>query len=164
MRPLFAYAVSLTRDPTGAEDLVQECAVRVLTAKNVPTEALAYRAWACRILRNLFIDGLRADKRRPTEPEEEAESVVDWGSDDQMVSSITVRAAMARVSPSHQEILTLVDIVGFSYGEAAGVLDVPKGTVMSRLSRARSALLGQITGSNVHPLPLAKMARKKAEQ
>jgi len=154
---LYGYAISLANDRELARDLVQECAVRALSAARVPNDEAAYRAWLFRILRNAFIDRQRRENGNPvidndlSEVEEDAQI---WRYDDRMVSVLTVRLGLARLSHAHREIIALVDFGGFSYAEAAGFLEVPKGTVMSRLSRAREALLETISESNVQPIPL----------
>ena len=158
LKRLFGYAYSLTNDRDTSQDLVQECALKALTAKRVPRDEPAYRAWLFRILRNAFIDRIRHDKKLlqalETEP---AENLVEYFSgEERFISVLTVKIEMAKLAPLHREIIALIDIAGFSYGEAADSLDVPVGTVMSRLSRARAALLKAIGTSNVQELPLRK--------
>jgi RNA polymerase sigma-70 factor (ECF subfamily) len=154
---LYGYAISLANDREVARDLVQECAVKALSAGRVPQDEPAYRAWLFRILRNAFLDRQRRDNGTPVIDNDLAEVEEDaqvWRYDDRLVSVLTVRLGLARLSRAHREIIALVDLGGFTYAEAAGFLDVPKGTVMSRLSRAREALLEAITESNVQPMPL----------
>lgn len=154
---LFGYAFSLTSDREFSRDLVQDCALKALTARQIPVDEAAYRAWLFRILRNTFLDGVRrlnggtvvlADEnlRHGNEP---------WICDDHIVNTLTVRLGMAKLSPAHREIIVVIDIVGFSYGEAATLLGVPSGTIMSRVSRARQALLQVIEENNVRSLPVA---------
>ena len=152
---LFAYAVALTRDRADAEDLVQDCAVRVLSAKRIPD-------WSFRILRNLFIDRCRAASRQglawsdADETRESAPARTEEG----LVSTLTVRMGMERLSTPHREMLALIDFCGYSYAEAADILEIPSGTVMSRVSRARRALLNQIAASNIREMPLARERKK----
>jgi RNA polymerase sigma-70 factor (ECF subfamily) len=155
---LYGYAVSLARDHHQAEDLVQECALRVLKAKNVPHDERAYRAWLFRILRNLFIDQARREKTAAAVVEEQyfARETEYWQGEERFISVMSVRLAMAKLPRAQREIITLIDFVGFSYAETAQLLDVPIGTVMSRISRARRMLLETIEPSNVHELPLRK--------
>ena len=63
-----------------------------------------------------------------------------------------MRSGLTRLSGAHREIIALIDIAGFSYAEAAALLQLPVGTVMSRVSRARQALLAVISEHNVHSL------------
>ncbi len=153
---LFGYAVWLTGDREQARDLVQDCAVKALAAKTIPEEAPAYRAWLLRILRNTFIDRLRRPGRRLEELHDDwpAEKDGVWRCEDDLITGLTVKLGLAKLSPAHREIIGLIDIVGLSYAEASKLLDIPRGTVMSRLSRAREALLRIIAGSNVRPLPV----------
>ncbi len=154
---LFGYALSLGNDREAAQDLVQECVLRALAARRSPTDEPAYRAWLFRILRNAYLDQARRLDReaRPSDDEPAVDSNLVWRCDERLISELTIRAGMARLTPCHREIIALVDIVGFSYAEAAALLNVPPGTVMSRLSRARLALLGEVMDGNVRPLPLA---------
>ena len=75
-----------------------------------------------------------------------------WRYDDRAIAKITVRQALLQLSQDMREIVVLVDLVGFSYAEAAEILDVPNGTVMSRLSRARAILLAIVEDVSVRVL------------
>jgi RNA polymerase sigma-70 factor (ECF subfamily) len=163
---LYGYAFSLLRDAPAAADLLQDCALRAIAARDVPKDEAAYRAWLFRIMRNLFIDGLRRDQRAAFVFDADAadgESVEYWGGDERLIDQVTVRLAFQRLDARQREILGLVDIAGLSYREAAFVLDVPNGTVMSRISRARKKLLELIEDSNVRALPIRKGAAGDAE-
>ena len=145
-----AFARSLIGDADQARDLVQEAAARALAAHNVPVDAAAYRAWAFRIVRNAALDEIRARAPRQFSLPDAAADL--WSFDDACIAKITVEQGMAAIAPVHREIIALVDIAGFSYTEAAEILGVPAGTVMSRIARARSALLKVIESSSVRPL------------
>lgn len=153
---LFGYAFSLTNDREQSRDLVQDCAVKALSARRVPLDEAAYRAWLFRILRNTFLDRLRRANGVSYLGDEEPWDGRDGPGniDDRMVSILTVRLGMAKLAPAHREMIAVVDILGLSYAEAADLLELPVGTVMSRLSRARRALLGIISESNVRALRL----------
>lgn len=145
-----AFARTLIGDADQARDLVQEAAARALSARNVPTNAPAYRAWAFKIVRNAAFDELRSRApRKYSLPDEPADL---WRFDEAHIAKITVEQGLATIAPAHREIIGLIDIAGFSYGEAAELLGVPAGTVMSRIARARSALLQAIESSSVRPL------------
>lgn len=151
---LFGYAFSLTLDRDAARDLVQDCALRALEARRRPSDEAAFRAWLFTILRNRFIDQRRRAGRvsevladEPAVPE-----AVSWNNDSSVINGISVRVGLRKLSSDHRDILSLVDIASFSYGEAASVLDVPVGTVMSRISRARRALMHHLAASNVHAI------------
>lgn len=152
---LAGYAVCLTNDRDQARELVQDCALRALSAQRVPRDEPAYRAWVFTILRNLHIDRLRR-RRQPIEGLNEAEAVASWQVwqfDETLITGITVRLGLSKLRPAHREVLGLVDVAGFSYAETARILEIAPGTVMSRVSRARQALLEALVDSNVHPFP-----------
>jgi RNA polymerase sigma-70 factor (ECF subfamily) len=133
-----------------ARDLVQEAAARALAARNVPSDIPAYRAWVFRIVRNAAIDELRAQAPRKYElPDVPADL---WRFDDACIAKITVEQGLAGIAPVHREIIALIDIAGFSYAESADMLGIPVGTVMSRIARARAALLQTIEASTVRPM------------
>ena len=122
----------------------------------MPGEARAYRAWMFRIVRNAAIDEVRRKQR--VVAVEAAEVAVDlWNFDAARIAKITVGQALATLDPAHREIVALIDIAGFSYAEAAEMLGVPAGTVMSRLARARAALLAAIESSTVRPMTSSQM-------
>jgi RNA polymerase sigma-70 factor (ECF subfamily) len=161
---LLGYAQSLTRDREQARDLVQEVACKALAARQIPPDEAAYRAWLFRILRNHFIDDLRRrgrDQRRLTEiAAAEPIAVEYWRGDERLINRLSVRAAMARIKPGQAEILALIDIAGLSYREAADVMSVPVGTIMSRLSRARAAVLNALEGEGARVLEISKQKQR----
>lgn len=139
---LYGYAYSLTHEAELAEELVHEAVVRSLAARSVPGDEPAYRAWLFRILRNAFIDRYRrqAGLANVPFPGEEDNSAWGYGSEAQQVNALAVRLAFRRLPLAHREIIGAIDISGLSYAEAAALLGVPLGTIMSRISRARAAL------------------------
>lgn len=160
---LHGYAQFLTRDVDRAEDLLQDASVRVLAAKREPKEDAAYRVWLFRIVRNVFIDRFRQQQRRQgvevgTETIDEL-SMEYHISDERLIDRLAVRDALQRIKPDHVEILAMIDVAGLSYREAADVLEVPVGTVMSRVSRARGALLAALDSGESRVVPLS--ARRK---
>lgn len=146
---LYTFARTMLGDADAARDLVQEAATRALAARRVPEEAPAYCAWLFKIVRNAALDELRR-RRRPA-PEQHPPADL-WRFDEASIAKITVSQALAVLAPPHREIISLIDIAGFSYGEAAALLNVPAGTIMSRIARARSALLAAIEASSVRPM------------
>lgn len=153
---LFGYAVCLCGEREQARDLTQEALLKALAARSTPSDEAAYRAWLFKILRNLYIDRVRREGRSLVEAEAEeapVESVEIWRGDEHLLSALTVKLALTKLRPAHREIIALVDIAGFSYAEAAALLSLPVGTVMSRLSRAREALLSVVVDNNVSTLP-----------
>lgn len=162
---LYGYAFSLSGAVHDAHDLVQETAVKALKAARVPEEEPAYRGWLFTILRNSWLDTVRRRSRRP-----EFDCVEDisdnlgasvWTNEDSLISTLTVKLCLTRLSPLHREVLGLVDVTGFTYDEAAEILGVPVGTVTSRIARARNAMLADLAEGNVHPFP-AERQRQEA--
>ena len=156
---LYRYALSLCRHEDDARDLVQAAAVKALSSRRTPRDEPAYRAWLFRILRNDFLDGLRRKRWAEAFLIDDAEdgaagaAMEYWGGDERFINVVSVRLALDRLPALHREILTLVDIAGFGYREAADMLGVPVGTVMSRVSRARRRLLEAVEDSNIRALP-----------
>ena len=151
-RNLFGYARALCSE--AAEDLYQEALVRAMSAKCVPAEPSTFRIWMFQVLRNLWIDQLRARTRVQSHVAsglETAEAYANTEGEDAIVSRLAVREAFMQLSRDHREVLALVDIGGFSYDETGALLSVPRGTVMSRVSRARAALLDRLTTDVVIP-------------
>ncbi len=134
-----------------ARDLVQEGAARALAARHVPADEPAYRAWMFRIVRNAALDHLR-HARVSTTAATPPREVDLWRYDDACIAKITVEQGLAALEASRREVIALIDIAGFSYAEAADMLGIPIGTVMSRISRARACLLAAIQASAVRPL------------
>ena len=146
---LFAFARVMLVDVEAARDIVQEASARALAAARVPADPAAYRAWIFRIVRNAAIDEIRRRRR----PEIELDATADlWRFDDARIAKITVEQGLTMLVPEHREIISLIDIAGFSYSDVAGLLEIPVGTVMSRITRAREALLAAIDASSVRPL------------
>jgi RNA polymerase sigma-70 factor (ECF subfamily) len=157
---LYGYAVSLCSDPTLAEDLAQETIAKAIAARRIPHDKTAFRAWMFRILRNTFIDHTRrtgrlvaldADDRADGADADDGD--VPDNVEDGLVNALTVRFALEKLKPGQREIIGLIDIAGFSYAEAAALLEVPDGTIMSRISRARKNLADAIVDTNIVPLP-----------
>ena len=158
---LFAYAVALCREPDAAGDLVQDCAVRVLSARRVPKDEPAFRAWLFKIVRNLSIDRLRKTRSLG---EVSIEEILDCdimpvSAALDIVDTLAVREAFAMLPDHHRDVLALIDIGGFSYEETARILQIEKGTVMSRVSRGRSALSQLLHRHNVVEFPARQERR-----
>ncbi len=161
---LFGYAFSLTKDRDSAQDLVQTCVLKCLSAERIPVDEPAYRAWLFKILRNTFRDDLRRQRNGTLAYEGLGEndngdrnntSDLDVSSvDERLINTLAVRKGLMQMSLEHREVLVVIDLAGFSYKEAACLLQVPVGTVMSRLSRARKAMLQELTKRQVRRFPL----------
>ncbi|GEM_PF-246772 len=163
LKRLYGYAYGLTGNPDEAKDLVQECALKALIAKVEPTDENAYRAWLFRILKNAFIDGLR---KRANEPDYLDEEIIDeqveyFGVEERLIDAVTVRLAVDKLPSKHYRIISFIDIAGLSYSETAEELGIPIGTVMSRISRARQALIKLIEAENVRPFTKQRVKKRQ---
>ena len=137
------YALFLSGNTHEADDLVNDCAVRVLTARASFDQSRSIRPWAFQILRNLFLDLRRKGRGQTHFPIEEVVSIVDETTSRKINDTIELKqtlSAILTMPTASREILILVAIDGFSYKEAAECLDLPLGTVMSRLFHARQKL------------------------
>lgn len=163
--PMLKYAYALSRDSDLACDLVQDSVVKALSARNLPSAGHPYRPWLFSILRNVFLDHLRRKKRLSDYTQmlsqEELAATPEPRMEESLINRLTVRRGLDRLSMPHREILVLIDVAGFSYGEAADLLKVPVGTVMSRLSRARQSLRQEISSENLHTLDEVRVAHVK---
>lgn len=135
------FARSLTGDPHDADDLVQIAVERALARSSQWREELGLEAWVFGIVRNAWTDEIRARQRRwqVFAPEKAGEHVAVAMLDASAVT-ISVEAAMARLPENQRIVVALVLVEGLSYKEAAQALEVPIGTVTSRLARGRDAL------------------------
>lgn len=138
---LYRMALAWTRDPSLADDLAQEALNRALKHAQQLRDAQRLNAWLFRILSNCWHEHLR--RRRPGVPLDEIE-LVEWHTperEQQRQDIVTrVQVEIARLPVGQRQVVTLVDIEGLTYAETAAVLEVPVGTVMSRLNRARTNL------------------------
>jgi len=135
------FARALTRNPHDADDLVQVALERALARAHQLRPDAALAAWVFGILRHAWIDELRARARseRVFAPEESGQNVGDAGQGAQ-AERLSVQDAMAHLPQDQRLAVALVLIEGLSYKEAAHAMDVPIGTLTSRLARAREAL------------------------
>lgn len=140
----FAYALSGNRDE--GDDLVQTACLKALSRLEQYKAGTRLDSWMFQIVRNQFLDDRRrlVHRGRPVDPEA-GQQISDEGldarrSEDRLMLE-RVREAMSVLPEDQRAVLALVAIEGYSYKEAANVLAIPLGTVMSRLSRARARLL-----------------------
>lgn len=146
------YARALTRNADRADDLVQDCIERALRKQGLFRPTGPLQAWLYRILLNLYRNGLRQTKRRGDHVSIDAMLVEPAVPAPQpgRIALAEMSRAIDQLPDEQREALLLVVLEGMSYEEAAGILDIPAGTLMSRLSRARTALR-QLTGSIEEP-------------
>ena len=146
LAPLYNFAHWLAGNRDEAEDLVQETYVKALKGFGSFTPGTNFRAWMYRILRNTFLTsrtGLKAtvsldDEENPvTEPaaDDDPESLLFARADQE-----EIRRALEQLPVVHREIILLCDVEEMSYKEIAELVGIPIGTVMSRLSRARTSM------------------------
>jgi RNA polymerase sigma-70 factor (ECF subfamily) len=138
------FARSLARDAADADDLTQVSLERALKARAQWTPGTRLDAWMMRIIRNCWIDEARSRTRRSKTfaPEEAGENI---GSDahrdiERAAGMRDVDRAMNALPDEQREAVALVLVEGFAYREAAELLDIPIGTLTSRLTRGRQAL------------------------
>lgn len=136
-----AYARSICLSAVEAEDLVQDAVERALRSDTRPTDLPNLRPWMFRIVRNLFYDELRKHRVRREYSTAQARLSDNTHGLGNPEDDVLLRLAYEKLSPDHKEILFLVDVMGLKYAETARVIEAPEGTVMSRVSRARKALL-----------------------
>jgi RNA polymerase sigma-70 factor (ECF subfamily) len=138
------FARALARDAADADDLLQVALERALKAHEQWAPGTRLDAWMMRIVRNCWIDEVRSRGRRARTfvPEEEGLGVgVDSHRDVEIRAEMhAVDKAMASLSPEQREVIALVLVEGLAYREAADLLDIPIGTLTSRLTRGRQAL------------------------
>ncbi len=134
------YAFALTRDHAAADDLVQDCLERAVSRWYLRGADVQLRAWLFTMLHNLFVSGLRTRRRRPLHDDLDKTPDAAVSVPPAQEGSLAGREMLERfgaLSEDHQEVLLLVGVEGMAYASVARILDVPVGTVMSRLSRAR---------------------------
>ena len=138
------FARALARDAADADDLVQASLERALKARDQWQEGTRLDSWMYRIVRNGWIDEARARTRRAQTfvPEEAGASVgIDAHEDIERAAAMRdVGRAMAELPEEQREAVALVLVEGLAYKEAAEILDIPMGTLTSRLTRGRQAL------------------------
>jgi RNA polymerase sigma factor (sigma-70 family) len=139
------FARALTLDAADADDLCQIALERALKAEAQWEKGSRLDSWMYRIMRNCWIDEVRARKRRSETfvAEEEGESV--GQADDRRIEARVelgnVDRAMAALPPEQREVIALILVEGLAYREAAELLDLPMGTITSRLVRGRQTLM-----------------------
>jgi RNA polymerase sigma factor (sigma-70 family) len=135
------YAYALMRDHAAADDLVQDTLERALSRWTSRRPDGELRAWLFTILRNLHIDAHRQGQRRGAHVEIDLADHRETAARQEMaLEARDVLAALEQLPEEQKSLLLLIGVEDFSYEEAARILGVPIGTVMSRLSRARQKL------------------------
>jgi RNA polymerase sigma-70 factor (ECF subfamily) len=151
---LYSSALRMTRNPSDAEDLVQETVMRAFRGFSSFEEGTNVKAWLYRILTNTFINSYRKRQREPLMIHDD--DLEDWYLYDRLAGrgaeasaeaevlermpDEDVQAALEALPEGFRLAVLLADVEGFSYKEIAEMLDIPIGTVMSRLHRGRKSL------------------------
>jgi RNA polymerase sigma-70 factor, ECF subfamily len=142
------FALSLSRRPDLADDLVQTTAERAFAARDRFDPTTRLDAWLFRILRNAWLDTVRRQQTRGTEVEMEnvADAVVTDGvaTVETQIMLKSAEAAVAALPIEQREVMMLICVEEMTYKETAEVLGLPIGTVMSRLARARVAVANRL--------------------
>jgi RNA polymerase sigma-70 factor (ECF subfamily) len=150
---LYATALRLTRSPSDAEDLVQETYLKAFRAAGTFRPGSNLRAWLFTILQNSFRNLRRDRGRDPVEIDSQTVERLPVGADSldpeqRLLDSVMdedVRQALDALPPAFREAVWLRDVDELSYADIAATLDVPIGTVMSRISRGRRLLSQQLS-------------------
>ena len=157
MPALYTAALRMTRNPSDAEDLVQETYLKAYRAFGTFQEGTNLKAWLYKILTNTFINSYRSKKRRPEQTElDDVEDLYLYrrmggleavaagrSAEEEVLDHFTesdVKEAVESLPDQFRMAVLLADVEGFSYKDIAEILDIPIGTVMSRLHRGRKAL------------------------
>jgi len=158
LRPrLFRTILGMCGDAQQADDLVQEALEKALAGLHRLKQPDSLEAWVFSILTNCYRDQCRRHSREQSVQDWSgtslpgAEEILDTERDVQRV-----RRAIGCLNLGQREVLMLVDIEGFAYAEVADILQIPMGTVMSRLNRARQRLKTLLLEETEHDLPRAK--------
>jgi RNA polymerase sigma factor (sigma-70 family) len=137
------FAISLCGNVADADDLLQGTIERLLT-RNIPND-VQLLPWSFKVCRNLWVDDYRARKVRENATQRtELQEQQSTDDSERVIAQMRlkeVKKAMGQLPDDQRSVLALVAIQGLSYREAAQVLEVPTGTIMSRLARARSKLV-----------------------
>lgn len=144
-RPLlYRIAYAWCHDPAVADDLVQETLSKAWARRVQLRDEAALKGWMVSIMNHCWLDHLRS--RRDFDDVDDLQDELESGVEspdaccNRQEVIACVRAAVARLPLGQRQVLTLVDLEEFGYAEVAAILDIPVGTVMSRLSRARASL------------------------
>jgi RNA polymerase sigma-70 factor (ECF subfamily) len=153
---LYGTAVRLTRRTPDAEDLVQETYLKAFRAADQFRRGTNLKAWLFTILHNTFRNMRRSDGRNPVDVNSETvERAIDLAAEEQTPEQLLTRAtldadlqaALDELPDAFRQAVWLRDVEEFSYAEIATMLDVPIGTVMSRISRGRRLLYQRLAGT-----------------
>jgi RNA polymerase sigma-70 factor (ECF subfamily) len=165
------FARGLAKDPYKADDLVQEACERALTKLDRSAEELNLKSFLYRVIYNRWIDNLRRRKTRLTKlivlSEKNKFKAGDASTDDRLDVMLDLQGALDKLDNEHRAAIMLIGVEGYSYAEAAAVLEVPPGTVASRVARARaklSELLYQRRGESFRLKAVGKLGEENESE
>ena len=154
---LYAAALRMSRNSADAEDLVQETYMKAFASYHQFTEGTNLKAWLYRILTNTYINLYRKRQREPQQSQGETEAL-------SALPNTEVREALNDLSEDFRMVVYYSDVEGFAYKDIAEILDIPLGTVMSRLHRGRrilrEKLLDYARENGLRPSTSAKVEAK----
>lgn len=152
------YAVALLADRARADDLVQDTLERALGRLHLWQSGTDMRRWLFTIMHNLHVNAVRRSIRRGSETtlEDAEDRLVQGAAQHDSMAVRDLNVALQSLPTEQVEVLVLVALEGLAYREVAQILDIPLGTVMSRLSRARQALRRFLDGEDVPTLRRVK--------
>lgn len=167
LRPeLYARALRLTRSPALADDVVQETMLRALRFEKQYRAGTNLRAWVGQVLMSVFLTHCRRKKRERKALDNLHRDPCAWLKKDAKtkMKSLSARpaAALENLPEGYRHAVQLVDIQDLSYREAAQRLEVPVGTIMSRLHRGRKMLAAQLADAEPQPVPTREEPRPLA--
>jgi RNA polymerase sigma factor (sigma-70 family) len=139
------YARALAGDRAAADDLVQDTLERAWAKLHLYRRGTDLRAWMFTVMHNLYVNQLRA-AHPGTQLDEEMPELAQPARETDTLVLRDLDLAIRRLPPDQREVLLLVALEDMSYAEAAGALEIPIGTVMSRLARAREKLRAMLSG------------------
>lgn len=145
------YARALAGDQHAADDLVQDTVERAINKRHLWRPGSDLRAWLFAIMHNVFVNQLRARQAHPEAPIDEDELPAAPSAQGARLEIRDLETALALLPTEQREIVLLVGLEQLSYAEVAKALDIPIGTVMSRLFRGRERLRTLITGATAAP-------------
>jgi RNA polymerase sigma-70 factor (ECF subfamily) len=152
------YAVALLRERDKADDLVQDCLERAIRKRFLWRRAGSMRGWLFTMMHNIHISQVRKSGCQPNtvEFEEVANDIHAEAGMGQGGWTRDIAFCLEQLPEQQRQVILLVALEGFSYGEASKLLQVPQGTVMSRLSRAREQLRKMMEGDVMPKLKMVK--------
>lgn len=161
------FALALTGDKDKADDLVQDTCERALAHLDQWKPGTSLDSWMYRIAQNIWVDHHRGRKAQGDQRQlDEIENLVGMDGRNITESRLTLAAvtdSISRLPPEQQVLVAMVCVEGISYKEAANILGIPIGTVMSRLSRARQSLYSTLTDAPTaaDPVPIPFPGRER---